>query len=62
MKVDLSDAEKNFGSFNAGLTTFVMNTFGAYEEQLKLFVKANNELKEKIAALEKELKESKHEV
>lgn len=55
MKVDVTDAERNFASMSAGMNTFVMNMFASYDEQIKLLAQQVKDLSEKNSQLQKEL-------
>lgn len=55
MKIDLSDAERNFASFSAGLNTFVMNTFATYDQQIQLLTETITKLREENSKLQKDL-------
>lgn len=55
MKVDVTDAERNFASMSAGMNTFVMNMFASYDEQMKLLAQQVKDLSEKNSQLQKEL-------
>lgn len=48
MNVNASEHEKTLASMLTGLTAFVSNLLGAYEQQLQALAKENKELKEKL--------------
>lgn len=59
MKIDITEAEKNFSSFVIGLSTFVMGTLGSYEENQQKLVEALKQKEEEISKLKKEIEVTK---
>ena len=55
MKIDITEAERNYSSFVTALSTYVMNTFGAYEENQKKLAEALKQKEEEISKLKTQL-------
>jgi cell shape-determining protein MreC len=59
MKIDITEAERNFSSFVTSLSTFVMNTFASYEDNQQKLVEALKQKEEEISKLKKEIEVTK---
>ncbi len=55
MKIDITEAERNFSSFVTALSNYVVNTLGSYEENQKKLVEALKQKEEEISKLKTQL-------
>ncbi len=59
MKIDITEAERNFSSFVTSLSTFVMNTIASYEDNQQKLIEALKQKEEEIQKLKEELEDAK---